>query len=98
MPQDHEETATMPDPIHAGTAIQRRHARAPRYDVYRYSEDNALGTGIDAKNDREAVRIATADLPEDEKYGQFLVGLEGQMRLLTREKKVIPETIADDWK
>lgn len=76
----------------------KRKKKGPRYDVYRYAEGTCLGEGIDAPNEREAILKAVADLPVEEQYGQFLVGLEGDVRLKTREKKVIPETIADDWR
>ncbi|HZA18933.1 MAG TPA: hypothetical protein VE645_18985 [Pseudonocardiaceae bacterium] len=72
------------------------------YDVYRRHDADAalwrlVAEGVEATSRRAAVVAAVKDPTADESFGQFLVVRSSEAKVLTREKKVIPETIADDW-
>ena len=75
------------------------------YDVYRHHphtdiNDNdvdsrvLIGENVAAPNRREAIALAAAGLPEEERYGTFMVIRSGEAKVLTRAKKTI---VADDW-
>jgi hypothetical protein len=81
---------------------QTRQKRAPSYDIQWQNPSGAwedVGSAIEAPNAREAIRLVTDNLPADDehRWGAFKVTRAGEARLLNRVKKVIPETIADDW-
>lgn len=84
-------------------ATEAKRTRGPgTYSVYRWLESSGtwekLAENVEASNRRGAVVAAVENPTADEAFGQFLVVRSDEAKVLTREKKVIPETIADDWK
>jgi hypothetical protein len=100
-PQGEATTAMVGSP-----ANPARKPKAPTYDVQRGVDatDGSqvdtwrdVGLSVRASSARDAIREATKDLPVDEQFGHFRVVLSAQVRELTRNKRVIPETVADEW-
>lgn len=95
----------LPNNAEEAAEPQPERQRGPAtYDVYRQQDDytwRQIGSSVGAPNRREAVIAAVndevGDPTADGAFGQFLVVRSNEAKVLTREKKVIPETIADDW-
>lgn len=109
--EDHTPMSTSPDfadreELQDPDAPEQRDDHSSRqrgpatYDVYRQNSGGnwePLARSVEATSRRGAVTACFSDPTEDGAFGQFLVVRSNEAKVLTREKKVIPETIADDW-
>jgi hypothetical protein len=90
------------DSLHGEPDAPARQKRAPSYDIQWRNDEGAwedLAMGIEAKRDLDAIRKVTDHLPADDpkRWGSFKTSRHGEVRVRNRVKKIIPETIADDW-